>query len=129
MAIPARAARPTPHLLLDARPGCSTADTRHEVGSPGVSVLADLARYPRTPLRGRVEAGPDRVPVEFYGDPDMRRTARSADHGRRTSSTTDETTAHRRSSGRAYQIDPSPGEGGRRDDELLPVYRVERGFE
>ena len=128
MAIPARAARPTPYLLLDARPGCSTADTRHEVGSPGVSVLADLARYPRTPLRGRVEAGPDQVPVEFYGDPDMRRTARSADHGRRTSSTTDD-------DGPPPQLRPGlpdrplarrRGTARRR---LLPVYRVERGFE
>ena len=57
------------YLLLEACPGCSTPDIRHEVPTQVVTVLADLARYPRTPPGGRTEPDPDHVPIEFYGDP------------------------------------------------------------
>jgi hypothetical protein len=56
------------YLLLDACPGCSTPDVRHEVPAQVVMVLADLARH-HTPVGGPMEPDPDQVPIEFYGDP------------------------------------------------------------
>ena len=106
------------YLLLEACPGCSTPDIRHEVPTQVVTVLADLARYPRTPPGGRTEPDPDQVPIEFYGDPGHAADCPLADLCADAASDEPDPTAHRRTDLRRavglppYRIDPA-ATGGR----------------